>query len=102
MKPTPVMDIAIRTAQPEDTDEIYDILLASEGYFMNMEQIKKKLSDLIVLIHQKRLIAILSYHVCTNHAEIQWVAIHPGYPESSISLALRYLISGISSRQHSL
>jgi hypothetical protein len=85
--------ITIRRAEPKDRDGIWHLLHAQcKGW--SGEQIRQNLPNLLLLIKQDKILAVLFGKLTTGKTEVIWIVIHPLYPEEELKQILVHSLLG--------
>lgn len=90
--------IIIRRAELGDSDDIFS-LVAADGHHMSMGYIIGIIDSLYVLIYRKRILGVLCGTPNAGKGKLNWAAVHPMYPESSLVTAMINSIQGVFFRQ---
>jgi hypothetical protein len=91
-------EITIRKADFNDTEEIWE-LLRVEKEMWSTEKILMNIENLFVIIYKNSIISVLHGTTVPGREKIDWVAVHPGYPENSVSYSMIYMFWGIICRK---
>ncbi|HBE79872.1 MAG TPA: hypothetical protein DDW65_19150 [Firmicutes bacterium] len=85
--------ITIRRAEPKDRDGIWHLLHAQcKGW--SEEQIDENLPNLLLLIKQDKILAVLFGKLTAGKTEVIWIVIHPLYPEEELKQTLVHGLLG--------
>lgn len=93
-----MVEIIIRQAAARDVKEIWE-LMRSEYEMWNEEKILSHLAHLFVIIYMGKIVGVLHGTFAPDSQSIDWVAVHPMYPQSSVSLALICGLWGVMCRK---
>lgn len=87
------MELVIRPAEREDLKEIWHLLHANTIAWTD-ERIRAELARLWVMFEDTKMLGVLAGTFETGKEKLDWVAIHPLYPEKRLREAM---IKGVCS-----
>ncbi|NPV90770.1 MAG: hypothetical protein HPY50_08360 [Firmicutes bacterium] len=90
--------IRIRPAQPSDAVEIWR-LLHNDQRPWNLERVRREIDEMYVLTHRERLLGVLHGSFAGRRGDLDWVSVHPMYPEDSLRAAMVGGLYGVLCRQ---
>lgn len=93
-----VDDILIRKAVDSDVEEIWELLRA-EREMWSTERILAGIDGFFVVIYKRNIVCVINGVFIPGKSRINWVAVHPMLPESSVSIAMVYCLWGIIYRK---
>lgn len=91
-------EITIRKANFTDIEAIWE-LLRVEKEMWSAEKILMNIENLFVIIYKNSIACVLHGTLAPGREKIDWVAVHPMYPENSVSYSMIYMFWGIICRK---
>jgi N-acetylglutamate synthase-like GNAT family acetyltransferase len=91
-------EIVIRKAVDSDIEEIWELLRA-EREMWSTDRILAGIDGLFVVINKQRIVCVINGIFSAGKCKIDWVAVHPMFPKSSVTLAAICGLCGILYRK---
>ena len=91
-------EITIRQAVCADAEEIWE-LLRIEKELWSIEKILVNIENFFVIIKKKSIISILHGTFNPGMEKINWVVVHPMYPEKAVCLSMIFGFWGVMCRK---
>jgi hypothetical protein len=94
----PDNEIKIRPALPADAVEIWR-LLHTDHHIWGLEKVRQEIGGMYVLSHREKLLGVLRGSFGDRRGALEWVSIHPMYPENTLRTAMVSALCGVLCRQ---
>ena len=91
-------EITIRKADFADMEEMWE-LLRTEKDMWSTEKIHMNIENLFVIIYKNSIVCVLYGTLVPGREKIDWIAVHPMYPEKSVGYSMIYAFWGILCRR---